>query len=445
MKVHVENLGVLKRAEFEVGDFTLICGDNNTGKTYAAYALYGFLSGWRQWLSVEIPKPTIDALLTEGTAHFDVGPERAKATLKAGCERYLKHLPEILAGKADRFKDTKFRVSVDDRALRAVLNSKFETKAGGSDDKGIVYISKDSGSGSISLLLNKKGPQPPQFSDLLSKMIADAVVGPLFAGVIPQPFMVSAERTGGAMFRDELDYRANKIPSGELVKNLLRTFAASAPVYPIPVQDNVNFMRRVEHVVKTDSFLTIDHSHILDEFADIIGGEIGVDGNGIIYFIPARRPVRLILDETSSAVRSLLILGLYLRHAAQPGDLLMVDEPELSLHIGNQRRIARLFAKLVNLGVMVFTTTHSTSFVKELNTLIMLNQDEPYLKKLAKEEKYRADELLRPAQLRVYTATQKDHLLEPAPIDSELGIEAVSFDDTINDMNRIQDAIVWGP
>lgn len=123
----------------------------------------------------------------------------------------------------------------------------------------------------------------------------------------------------------------------------------------------------------------------------------------------------------------------------------MVDEPELSLHIGNQRRIARLFAKLVNLGVRVFTTTHSTSFVKELNTLIMLNQDEPYLKKLAKEEKYRADELLRPAQLRVYTATQKDNLLEPAPIDSELGIEAVSFDDTINDMNRIQDAIVWGP
>lgn len=36
MKVYVENLGVLKQAEFEVGDFTLICGDNNTGKTYAA-------------------------------------------------------------------------------------------------------------------------------------------------------------------------------------------------------------------------------------------------------------------------------------------------------------------------------------------------------------------------------------------------------------------------
>lgn len=431
MKVRVENLGVLKQAEFEVGDFTLICGDNNTGKTYAAYALYGFLSRWQDWLSVEIPKPAINALLTEGAAHFDVGPEWARATLKVGCERYLEHLPEILAGRADRFKDTKFRASVDDHALRAVLSSKFEIKAGGAEDKGIVYISKDSGSGSISLLLNKRGPRPPQFPDLLSEMIADSVVGPLFADVIPRPFMVSAERTGGVMFHDELDLRPY-------------TAAFHPPKYPVPVMDDVDFVRRLEHVVKTDSFLATGHRHVLDEFADIIGGELRIDSNGIISFRPARRSVWLTLDESASAVRSLLVLGFYLRHVARPGDLLMVDEPELSLHIGNQRRIARLFAKLVNLGVRVFATTHSTSFVKELNTLLMLNQDDPYLRKLADEEKYRPDELLRPAQLKVYTARQANHLLEPAPIDAELGIEAISFDDTINEMNRIQDAIVWG-
>ena len=34
---------MLDEAEFEVGDLTLICGENNTGKTYATYSLYGYL------------------------------------------------------------------------------------------------------------------------------------------------------------------------------------------------------------------------------------------------------------------------------------------------------------------------------------------------------------------------------------------------------------------
>ena len=55
MKISVENLGVLQQAEFELGDLTIICGSNNTGKTYATYALYGFLFDWRENLDVRIP------------------------------------------------------------------------------------------------------------------------------------------------------------------------------------------------------------------------------------------------------------------------------------------------------------------------------------------------------------------------------------------------------
>ena len=44
MRVSMENIGIIRYAEFEVGDLTLICGTNNTGKTYATYALYGFLN-----------------------------------------------------------------------------------------------------------------------------------------------------------------------------------------------------------------------------------------------------------------------------------------------------------------------------------------------------------------------------------------------------------------
>lgn len=44
MKITVQNLGALKHATFELGNFTILCGGNNTGKTYATYALMETLS-----------------------------------------------------------------------------------------------------------------------------------------------------------------------------------------------------------------------------------------------------------------------------------------------------------------------------------------------------------------------------------------------------------------
>jgi ABC-type multidrug transport system ATPase subunit len=134
----------------------------------------------------------------------------------------------------------------------------------------------------------------------------------------------------------------------------------------------------------------------------------------------------------------------------------MIDEPELNLHPENQRRVARLFVRLVNIGIKVFITTHSDYIIKELNTLIMLNQGGKRLKVLAEREHYRDSEMLNPDKVRVYIAEEvlikmdgakkktKCQTLTQADIDSKFGIEARSFDKTIEDMNRIQEEIVWG-
>ncbi len=154
-------------------------------------------------------------------------------------------------------------------------------------------------------------------------------------------------------------------------------------------------------------------------------------------------------------MRSLLDIGFYLRHQAKEGDLLIVDEPELNLHPENQRRLARLFSRLVNIGIKVFITTHSDYIVKELNTLIMLNHDDSYLQRIAKDEGYHKNELISAEQIKVYIAEKRPILLDgkkrkylyqtltAAHIDSERGIEVSSFDTSINTMNRIQDAIIW--
>ena len=43
---HFKKIGPVRNAEMELGDLTVIAGRNNTGKTYIAYTLYGFLKSF---------------------------------------------------------------------------------------------------------------------------------------------------------------------------------------------------------------------------------------------------------------------------------------------------------------------------------------------------------------------------------------------------------------
>ena len=461
MKISVKNLGVLKQAEFELGELTLICGGNNTGKTYATYALFGFLWHWERLLEAKIPSRTIEILLRDGVTRVDIEPYAMKADdiLRRGCLEYTRNLPRIFASKQGHFKGTKFQVSLEPETISSIKNRDFERKVQSAEDD-LLALSKAKGEKDLvaSLLMEKGKRALP--AEMIEGVISGGIVELLFDKFFPRPFIASAERTGAAIFRKELNFARNRLLK-EMIqsdKNIdpMELLFKSYQDYPLPVEVNVDFIRQLEDVAKEDSFLTKNHPQILNNFADIISGEYIAGSNDTIYFKPTRKQLKLTMDESSSAVRSLLDIGFYLRHVAKPGDLLMVDEPELNLHPENQRRMARLFAQLVNLGIRVFVTTHSDYIVKELNTLIMLNHDKPYLKQIAEEEGYQSEELIAAEKIRVYIAEEalmkqkganrrsRYQTLVSANIDPELGIEARSFDKTINKMNEIQEAIVWG-
>jgi hypothetical protein len=282
----------------------------------------------------------------------------------------------------------------------------------------------------------------------------------VFGDLFPKPFIASAERTGAAIFRKELNFARNRIVEemgtmGEAI-NPFELLSKVYSDYALPVKINVDFTRKLEEISQKESFIYKNHPDILKDFGDIIGGEYLVKKNDELYYVPKGKRIKLTMDQSSSAVRSLLDIGFYLRHVAEIGDLLIIDEPELNLHPENQRRVARLIARLINLGIKIFITTHSDYIIKELNTLIMLNQDNPRLQSLAYREKYLKDELLSPEKINVYIADKamiKTHdsarkilcqTLIRADIDIKLGIEVKSFDNAIEDMNRIQEEIIWG-
>ena len=58
IKFKLENIGLVEKAEVSLNEFTLICGENNTGKTYITYSIYGFLNLWNDLIDFNIDKET---------------------------------------------------------------------------------------------------------------------------------------------------------------------------------------------------------------------------------------------------------------------------------------------------------------------------------------------------------------------------------------------------
>ena len=460
LTVRLKNIGILKQAEFSLGDLTLICGENNTGKTYATYALYSFLESWRKFINIPIDHDQIHNLLTDGALKIDLARyvEKANQMLAETCKSYLEQLDKIFAAPEGTFHNSEFHIEPNTIHLQ---DDGFRGKIGVNQEPFLIS-SRESNSEEVLFTLAVEGKKGRTIDSTVAEEAISFTVGNIiFSNSFPRPFISSAERTGVAIFRKELNFARNrlveKMGQADQKADLRELLFKAYQSYPSPVEDNVDFSRQLEDIAKRKSFIAKEHPEILTDFADIVGGEYAITQNDQLYYIPKGTRLKLTMVESSSSVRSLLDLSFYLNCIAEKGDLLMVDEPELSLHPENQRRIARLFARLVNIGVKVFITTHSDYIVKELNTLIMLNHDKPHLKKVAEENGYQKSELINADQVKVYVAEKalldledgqkkrrRGHTLVPADIDPEFGIEVSSFDETIDAMNKIQRDIVWG-
>ena len=146
MKIELENLGVLKKAEFELGDFTLICGSNNTGKTYATYALFGFLWHWERLLQATVSSGTVQDLLRDGVTRLDIESyaKEAKQILKKGCQEYTSNLPRIFASEPGRFEDSRFQVSIETDTKSKIRNRAFKRTIRSAEDD-LLSITKAKG------------------------------------------------------------------------------------------------------------------------------------------------------------------------------------------------------------------------------------------------------------------------------------------------------------
>ena len=110
----------------------------------------------------------------------------------------------------------------------------------------------------------------------------------------------------------------------------------------------------------------------------LLGGTVRVERSEIDYPSFVYRPTNwrrdLPLMNASSMVSELAPVVLYLRHVVQPGDVLIIEEPESHLHPAMQVEFIRQLAAVVRSGVRVMLTTHSEWVLEELANLVLLSK-----------------------------------------------------------------------
>ncbi|MFT6150181.1 MAG: putative ATPase, partial [Saprospiraceae bacterium] len=208
--------------------------------------------------------------------------------------------------------------------------------------------------------------------------------------------------------------------------------------YPRPIRDSITLQGRLKSL-KDRKTSFYDLAEELEKYN--IGGKVRVDDVGNIVFKPAGDNTKeLDLHLTSSTVKSLSTLIIYLRHSAQKGDCIIIDEPELNLHPDNQRKIAQFIGRLINEGFQVVISTHSDYIIKELNNMIMLSKAKGNNEDLIEKLGFRGDELLKPEQVQALLFTLDSR--KPTDIEiTEEGFEVATINDVIekqdNDMETI--------
>ena len=464
MKFIFKNLGPIHEAELELGDLTILAGRNNTGKTYVAYTLYGFLQWWphlpqfpefldelsEESLSSDdlVRVPNMERLVRtvkeKGQAEWPIDREELSRVQKAVIQKIARDfsagaLLEVFSALPEDFEDASFGVVIEETFPKNVPSRTFRlpTAEFTISEFTIAY----SGGEILYLRRSKASTADIRNVKASATFLSLWFLRFLFSD-LPAPFILPAERFDTSLFYRELDFTKNRLV--ELLQEMgkdremdsslpFRVINKIASRYALPIRDNINYIRDIPYLQKDRSELY--DSRLFNDIRDMMEGSYRSSGDDIRFRSKARKGgFDIPLHIASSSARGLSDLYFFLRHVAQKGQLLIIDEPESHLDTANQIQFARLLARAVHAGLKVLITTHSDYIVKEINNLLMLSQDFEEKDEVLKKLKYSEHDYLKPESVRAYVA--ENNSLTPCTIE-KYGIDMPVFDTTIDKINRV--------
>lgn len=117
MLVKLKNIGQIKEAELSVGGLTVLCGENNTGKTYATYSTFCCLEAIQNYLPiVSIETLALEKLFESGSIEIDLSKyiESIDSMLNTAFSKFFpEHIHKMMAASEYLYQGAKVAVRID--------------------------------------------------------------------------------------------------------------------------------------------------------------------------------------------------------------------------------------------------------------------------------------------------------------------------------------------
>ncbi len=450
MKLEVKNLGIIKQAEIDLSKNLLIfTGYNNTGKTYLTYLLYGFYKLFnklkdesRKFDFVEKNKDFFDLFTvknnsTEKDWDFEVSLnfyQEWDKILSIFQNKLVEYCNEIFVDNEIR-PNLKIIFSEDEK------NDIFKIKSN--------YISENQSNSIKNGILEYKQNHKNVVNIFESELSINQIKLKLFHYFFEYVFDIyltikeirffPAERSALNQYAYDIIYtRAEKYEEAQnQIFSENKTAKHEIPEYPLAINDYIKLVYNLRKWRKN----TTQFDEMASKIETMLGGKVSIDEDGNINFLAFQTQQSLKAHLTSSTVKSLAVLVLYLRHVANFGDIIFIDEPEINLHPENQRKLARIIAELSNLGLKLIVSTHSDYFTKELASLIMLSKNFENKNELLNEFELTENELIKKETISIYSSSRDGQITEEKI--NGFGIEVEYFDSVIDNQSQMYDKIYF--
>jgi len=375
MKLNIENLGIIKYAEIDLDKkFTIFCGRNSTGKTYASYVLHAFLEDGTVY-QLHCIKEIVDQILAKGS--FTLSKTFIEEWLNANCKVVVDQIGSTF-GISDATKNklfSKFTLSAiyTDKDFQETLLTPISTQL--TEGTSFWKITKAKGSAEVFVESYVDSAVLQPTGNLKSVILVCHILRQLAFCNMSGVRMLTVERNSIYTFKTELSLSRN-----ELIDRIQQTSKSEIDVidiinkssrrYPFAIRSSLKIANDLENVQKNAS----DFAVVADQIEkDLLMGEVSMTKEGDVEFHPHGMAAtrRLPFHLSSSIVKTMASFVIYLRHIAKIGDTLIIDEPEMNFHPDVQILLSQIFAILTARGLRVIVSTHSDYIIREINNLIM--------------------------------------------------------------------------
>lgn len=454
--ISIKNIGIVEEATIDLSNkLIVLCGPNNSGKTYIAYALYGLLrSAFNTRLSSFLGSGQIAAFLGENidSEKWEVNLlELLKSNdyevLRTYVAGYSKNLSDVFASDSGSF--LRARISIDEidpvtleetiRKTPISLNFRYTANS-------TYHFEKPIGNTTLRFFLESRGQEkktggsePLTQRDIVDYFIPNLILTCLF----PKSFIAPTQRTAVNIFSTELSIKRNQLVD-ELLKAREKTnkddafsILNEARRYTLPIRDSLITAEDLVNLEKQKS----EFGFLSDELEkSVLKGKITISKEGEVQYSPNTHPDQQIsVNLSGSMVNSLSGLVFYFRHLAKEGDFIILDEPELNLHPDNQIKVARFLCSVINAGFSVLVSTHSDYVIHEFNNMILLNgvSDENFTS-LAKKWDYKQSNKLNSnsTQVLLFEAKKNGKIIAKDITVDKDGFAVTPIDNIIKQLNE---------